>query len=96
MNIEKHTADRVTTIVLEGWLDTRAAPELEEVLEELPPDTESIIFECKKLEYISSSGIRQIIVAYKRVKGNLTLKNLSEEILRVLEVTGIADWINME
>ena len=48
MNIEKHTADRVTTIVLEGWLDTRAAPELEEVLEELPPDTESIIFECKK------------------------------------------------
>ncbi len=95
MKIEKLTDNGTTTLTLEGWLDTQAAPELENALKEVPPETKSLILDCEKLEYISSSGIRQIVAAHKLLNGNLTLKNVSAEIMSVLNMTGVSSRVNI-
>ena len=96
MKIEKAVDEQIMTLTFEGWLDTQAAPELENVLKETGDDIKKIVFDCKKLEYISSSGIRQIVAAYKQMNGNLVLRNVSSDIKDVLNMTGISKRVNIE
>ncbi len=96
MTIEKTVENDSVTLSLEGWLDTQAAPELESALEEIGEGTTALTFDCARLEYISSSGIRQIVAAYKKMNGKFTLKNVSAEIMDVLNMTGIAKKISIE
>ena len=96
MKIEKSVKGDTLTLVLEGWLDTRTAPELDAALSDTPEDIKAIVFDCSGLEYISSAGIRQIVAAHKRVNGNFTLKNVSAEIMDVLNMTGLSKRLNIE
>ncbi len=96
MKITTKTDQSKMTISLEGWLDTKAAPELENILIGIPSEITDIVFDCSALEYISSSGIRQIIAAYKQMNGNLTMKDVPEEIMSVLNMTGLSKRIKME
>lgn len=50
----------------------------------------------EKLEYTSSSGVRQIVAAHKKMNGALTLKNLSPEVLDVLHMTGLDKRLHIE
>ena len=96
MKIEKIVDGDSLTLVLEGWLDTQAAPELEKMVNDISDDIKAVVFDCEKLEYISSSGIRQIVAAHKKVNGNFKLKNVSPEIMDILKMTGIANKVKME
>ncbi len=96
MTINKTLNEGNMILSLEGWLDTQAAPELQEIIEGMTDEVKSVVFDCEKLEYISSSGIRQIVAAYKKAGGNCTLKNVSDEIMDVLNMTGIANRIKVE
>lgn len=96
MKIEKTQTGDQMTFVLEGWLDTQAAPELEAELKDLPADVQKLVFDCTSLEYISSSGIRQFVAAHKQMSGSLTLVHVSAEIMDVLNMTGIAKKLNIE
>ena len=96
MKIEKIQNGDSVTLALQGWLDTQAAPELEKELEGLGDDVKSLEFDCKALEYVSSSGIRQFVAAYKKMSGNFKLTGVSAEIMDVLNMTGISKRITIE
>ena len=96
MKINKTVNGDTMTLELQGWLDTQAAPEMEAVLEEAGDDISSLIIDCTGLEYISSSGIRQIVSAHKKMNGNLTLKNVSVEIQDIFNMTGLSKRIKLE
>ncbi len=96
MDIEKIVEGDTVTLVLKGWLDTQSAPDLAAVLAEIGSDINSLVFDFKELEYISSSGIRQIVTAYKQMRGNVTLKSVSGEVLEVLSMTGITKRVNIQ
>ena len=96
MKIEKTVNGDCMTLALQGWLDTQAAPELEEVINSLPAEITSLVFDCKELEYVASSGIRQIVAAHKKVNGSFTLKNVSPEIMDILNMTGVANKVKIE
>ena len=96
MEIEKIVEGDTVTFALKGWLDTQSAPDLEAELAEIGSDISSIVFDFKELEYISSSGIRQIVSAYKLMNGNVVLKSVSGEVLEVLNMTGITKRVNVE
>lgn len=96
MEIEKIVEGDTVTLALKGWLDTQSAPDLEAELAEIGSDISSIVFDFKELEYISSSGIRQIVSAYKLMNGNVVLKSVSGEVLEVLNMTGITKRVNVE
>ena len=96
MNISKSVTGNQITLVLEGWLDTQAAPELESAIAEIPGDAESLVIDMEKLEYISSSGVRQIVAAHKKMGGNLVVHNAPQGIFSVFEATGINKKIRFE
>ena len=96
MTITKIEDGKTEELCLEGWLDTRSAPELAAVLDEMAPDIEYLILDMAKTEYISSAGIRQIVVAYKQMHGNLTLKHVPPEVMKVLNMSGVSKKIHIE
>lgn len=96
MTIEKSVSGSTAEWKLSGWLDTQSAPELEAELSELPPDISSLVFDCSGLEYISSAGLRQLVAAHKIMDGALTLRDVSDEIMGVIKMTGLDKRMRFE
>ena len=88
MEIKKAVEGGKATFAIEGWLDTQTAPELGAALAELDEGVAELEFDLAALEYVSSAGIRQIVAAYKKMGGNLVLRNVSPEVREVLRLTG--------
>jgi anti-sigma B factor antagonist len=88
MTIEKNITGDTAELSISGWLDTQTAPELGSALNELDSTVKALVLNLKELEYISSAGLRQIVAAHKKMNGNLTLKNVSGEIMDVFRMTG--------
>lgn len=86
------------TMEISGWLDTQTAPQLEEALSALDGSVTSLVFDFAKLEYISSAGLRQVIVAYKKMadKDGFKIINISDEVYDVFKLTGFDQKINIE
>ncbi len=96
MTITKTMNGDEAVLAFEGWLDTQAAPEMHAEVEALGEDIKSIVFDFGKLEYISSSGIREVVAAYKKVSGQLKIKNASPGIMSIFKATGIDRKITFE
>lgn len=96
MIIEKNVQDKTVEMKLEGWLDTQSAPLLEEAVNELDGSAANLVLDFTKLEYISSAGLRQVVAAYKKMNGNMTLRNVSSEILEIFKMTGVDKRIKFE
>ncbi len=96
MNIEKNTQGTTVELKLDGWLDTQSAPMLEEAVNTLDGSTADLILDFSKLEYVSSAGLRQIVAAYKKMNGNMILRNVSAEIMEVIKMTGLDKRMKFE
>lgn len=96
MTIEKRMNGNTATLKISGWLNTQTAPELEAALGELAPGVDALVLELEGLEYISSAGLRQIVAAYKQLKGALTLRHVPPEIMNILGMTSLNKRLNIE
>ena len=98
LNIDKNTEGSSMEVKLSGRLDTTTAPQLEEVVKAELAGKESLIFDLADLEYISSAGLRVLLSAQKIMnnQGSMTVKNVSEEVNEIFEVTGFADILTIE
>ena len=95
MEIIKTENGTEVTLKLVGWLDTQAAPELKEEVDQLKDD-EKLVLDMSELEYVASSGLRQFVAAYKKVNGKMVLRNVSDNILGILKTTGLDKRIPIE
>ena len=94
MNISFNKKDSELTVKIDVRLDTITAPELESFLSQNYDGITSLTFDCEKLVYISSAGLRILLTAHKRMKGAMKLISVSELVMEVLEMTGFADiWV---
>ncbi len=79
-------------VLLEGRLDTPAAPQVEKDLTSLNDNNgQDIILDCTKLTYISSSGLRLFLGVMKtaKIKGNqVYITGINNEIRNVFAMTG--------
>ena len=96
MNITTTVDGSTTTIALEGWLDTNTSPELGAALQDLDDGCESLVLDLVNLEYISSAGLRLLVSAHKQMKGNLTIRNVSAEVMQVLHMAGFDRRLHIE
>ena len=100
MNTEIKEIDGKYVVTLEGEMDTAAANEAEEVLKELyKNEGKEVVFECKDLEYIASSGLRILINILKvtMAKGSrVVLRNVNDDIKHVFKLTGFLNIFEFE
>jgi anti-sigma B factor antagonist len=96
MKIDFTNKNGVLTVALDGRLDTTTAPELERQLGKNWTDGSALIFNCEKLSYISSAGLRVLLSAQKKSKGVMKLTNVCELVMEVFEMTGFADILVIE
>ena len=98
LNINKTAAGNNLTFALEGRLDTMTAPDLESQLQGGLAGIEHLSFDLSKLEYISSAGLRVLLSAQKTMnkQGDMVVKNATEEVKEIFEVTGFTDILTIE
>ena len=98
MNINQTRNGSELTIALVGRLDTTTAPELEAVVKEALEGVETLCFDLEKLEYVSSAGLRVLLQAQKMMnkQGTMKVRNVSEIIMEIFEVTGFTDILTVE
>ena len=86
------------TVALEGRLDTLSAPELDTFLQKYYAVISELILDMDKLDYVSSSGLRVILTAHKKMEdhGKLLIRNTNKLVKEVFSVTGFSDILNIE
>ena len=98
MNIIKSQENGKLAIALEGRLDTTTAPQLEAILAPAFDEAGEILLDFAKLEYVSSAGLRVLLIGQKTAKAkgaSMTVSNVSEEIMEVLDMTGFTDMLTI-
>lgn len=95
MTVKKTVEGNKALLEIDGWLDTQTAPELGAVLDALDASVAELTIDMNALEYISSAGLRQIVAAHKKMDGNLTIKNVSAEIMDVFNMSGFSKRLNI-
>lgn len=98
MEIIKNLTDGKLEVALEGRLDTTTSPLLEKELKESIDGITELVLDFKKLEYISSAGLRVVLSAQKAMnkQGKMTIRNVCEDIMEIFEITGFADILSIE
>ena len=96
MEIKRNAAQ--TTIELVGRLDTTTAPALDKTINEDIADAKKLVLDIKRLEYISSAGLRVLLGAQKKMQkvGSMKLINVCEAVMEVFEMTGFVDILSIE
>jgi anti-anti-sigma factor len=99
MIITKNQDGEKLVIALEGRLDTTTAPELQEQLIPEFDTVKHIQLDFKQLVYVSSAGLRVLLLGEKTAKaktGRMSLVNVSPEIQEIFEMTGFSEVLAIE
>ncbi len=92
MQISVKTTNEVKVLAFEGRLDTQTSPDAQQQLTRLIEEGETkILVNLEKLDYISSAGLRVLLVVAKQLKttdGELRICSLNEVIKEVFDISG--------
>ena len=92
MKISEEKTEKCMIIGIEGRLDTTNYTELEKKMAELLDDGhDRILVDCVNMEYISSSGLRILLMTLKRImltNGKFVLSGLEKNIYEIFEISG--------
>lgn len=95
MEITEKKADGYTVIGIVGRLDTTNYSLLEKKLMELIDSGDTrLLVNLSRMDYVSSSGLRILLMALKRVtmaKGKFALCSLQENIKEIFEISGFTN-----
>ena len=93
MEIAKKDKDGVVIVSLIGRLAADSAVETEEELGKAIEENKKLLIDLSGLEYISSAGLRVLLVAAKSIRrdsGKMCLSGLKESVMEVFEISGFA------
>ena len=96
MKIDFNKNEDIINVAIDGRLDTTTAPEFDSFIAKNLDGVKSLVIDCNKLEYLSSAGLRVLLVAHKKMGGNMKLVNVHEIVLEVFELTGFSDVLVIE
>lgn len=98
MKMKQIQEGNLLKVEIEGRLDTATSPQLEAALLEVIDDVKELIFDFSKLEYISSAGLRILLMMQKKMmkQGSMVIRHVNEIVAEVFEVTGFSDILTIE
>ena len=92
MQISVKTTNEVKVLAFEGKLDTQTSPDVQQQLTRLIEEGETkILVNLEKVDYISSAGLRVLLVVAKQLKttdGELRICSLNEVVKEVFDISG--------
>ena len=96
MNLNFNKIDDILNVSIDGRLDTTTSPEFDNFLSQNLDGVKELNIDCEKLAYLSSAGLRVLLVAHKKMNGKMKLTNVCELVMEVFELTGFADILVIE
>ena len=99
MEITKKNDNGTLSIKVSGRLDTNTSPELDESLKVDASGVKELRLDFKDLEYISSAGLRIILMYHKIMTakgGRMIILHPTEEVMEVFDMTGFSSFLIIE
>lgn len=98
MNIDVNKTKKTVTFAIQGRIDTTTAPTLDKMVDAHIDGVEEFVLDLKEVTYISSAGLRVLLSTQKKMNkvGVLTVRNVCDEVMEILEMTGFADILNIQ
>jgi len=87
-----------TTVFPQGRIDANGAPGFAEEMQKALMGAEEFVIDLSELEYMSSSGLRAVMLAVKTMnsQGEIRIVNVSESMYNILELTGFTGVCEVE
>lgn len=98
MEIEKYMRGGVTVLALDGDLDSSTSGDVRERLGELVPATGSVLLDLSRMTYMSSAGLRVLLLVYRQVRETgvrLALAAMTRDVTEVTAATGFLDFFTV-
>ncbi len=86
-------------LIIEGDLNTLAAPAFERAYDSGKDGATEIVLDCEKLTYITSAGLRVILFIKQEMDdkgGSLTVCNVNKAIMDVFNFSGFVQFLKIE
>lgn len=98
MKINKTLNNNELTLAISGELNTTTYQELEDVVKNSLNGIKKLVFDFKELEYISSAGLRVLLVSKKLMdqQGKLIVKNANSSVKEIFDITGFTNILDFE
>lgn len=92
MQLDQRIINDIAVFSLKGRLDGNTAGEFEQtVLTSLENGTTKFVFDCNGLDYINSTGLRVMVMAYQRLHdrdGRIAVCSLKDYIREIFDISG--------
>lgn len=99
MNVTLERAGTVSVVEFQGRLDSNTVSKVEgELLGFIEGGATRLVFDLGQLDYISSAGLRAMLIVAKRLKqrdGRLVLCNLQPHVNEIFEISGFLSIMTM-
>jgi len=96
MSVQIHTSKEGngTVVQLQGKVDATSAPSVEQALVGVIDQGEKrLVLDCAGLDFISSAGLRSLLLAVKKMKaagGGISLAALQPNVKEVFDISGFS------
>ena len=88
MTVTSMISENVVTLKVSGRLDTETSSQFREEMKQIPQNAEKLIFDFTDVNYVSSAGLRELLVCRKQYPGDrMTIINVQENVYEVFEMT---------
>lgn len=100
MEITEDKIDNQIVISLSGRIDSTAAVEFEEkLIDIIDKGNNTMIIDFQRIQFISSAGLRVLLLAAKKVKpygGKIVLCEMSKDVREVFDISGFSSIFDIQ
>jgi anti-sigma B factor antagonist len=97
MDITQKMIGDVTVVEITGEIDGSTAPEAQAAIVPLAQDDAKVVIDMSGVGYMSSAGLRMLLVVYRTVAGQggaVALAGLSQDLEDTMSLTGFLDFFD--
>ncbi len=99
MTILETRNDGIIWLDIDGRVDTNTGPQLQKSILQAFQKGSRVILNMEKVEYISSAGLRALLLGQKTAcskGGSMKLVHVCDVVMEVFRLTGFADILTIE
>ncbi len=99
MEVDVTETNNVKIITLQGDMNSETAEKVHNILNSHVVGSERVVLDMTDVTYMSSAGIRTLLLLYRSFKNNngkVVLVGLSEDLQDTLSLTGFLEFFNTQ